>query len=45
MVLHPDVYKKAQKEMDEVIGVNKLPAIEDRDRLPFLECILKEVYR
>ncbi|THV04329.1 cytochrome P450 [Dendrothele bispora CBS 962.96] len=45
MVLHPHVFGKAQKEMDRVIGVGKLPTLEDRKRLPYLECVLKEVYR
>jgi cytochrome P450 len=45
MVLHPHVLRKAQQEMDEVVGVDKLPNFEDRDRLSFLECVLKEVVR
>ncbi|KAK7472778.1 hypothetical protein VKT23_000886 [Stygiomarasmius scandens] len=45
MVLHPETYKKAQEEMDKVVGAVRLPSIEDRDSLPFLECVLKEVYR
>ncbi|KAF5349315.1 hypothetical protein D9758_011802 [Tetrapyrgos nigripes] len=45
MVLHPQVLRKAQQEMDQVVGIDKLPTLEDRDRLPFLECVLKEVLR
>ncbi|THU81706.1 cytochrome P450 [Dendrothele bispora CBS 962.96] len=45
MVLHPHVFEETQKEMDQVIGVGKLPTLEDRRRLPYLECVLKEVYR
>ncbi|THV02348.1 cytochrome P450 [Dendrothele bispora CBS 962.96] len=45
MVLHPQNFKKAQEEMDKVIGVNRVPSIEDRGDLPYLECVLKEVYR
>jgi len=45
MVLHPETYKKAQEEMDKVVGAVRLPSIEDRDSLPYLECVLKEVYR
>lgn len=45
MVLHPDVFAKAQEEMDRVIGRERLPTPEDRPNLPFVECILKETYR
>ena len=45
MVLHPDVYKKAQEEIDRVIGPERLPDFEDREQLPYLECVLKEVVR
>lgn len=45
MVLHPDVLIKVQKEMDRVVGSKRLPTIEDRGKLPYLECVLKETYR
>lgn len=45
MVLHPDVYARAQAEMDRVVGSNRLPTLKDRDRLPYLSCVLKETYR
>ncbi|KAF5386287.1 hypothetical protein D9757_008622 [Collybiopsis confluens] len=45
MVLHPEVFQKAQTEMDNVVGTNKLPTFEDRDSLPYLECVFKEVCR
>ncbi|GBE82456.1 Multifunctional cytochrome P450 monooxygenase af510 [Sparassis crispa] len=45
MVLHPEVYKKVQEEMDRVVGHSRLPDFDDRDSLPYLECVLKEVYR
>ncbi|KAK7445157.1 hypothetical protein VKT23_009588 [Stygiomarasmius scandens] len=45
MVLHPQVLRKAQEEMDRVVGVDKLPTLEDRKNLPFFECVLKEVLR
>lgn len=45
MVLHPDVLIKAQKEMDSVVGSDRLPTIEDRPSLPYLDCILKETWR
>lgn len=45
MVRYPEVYKKAQSEIDLVIGNGRLPSLDDRHSLPYLECILKEVYR
>lgn len=45
MVQHPEVLSKAQEEMDRTIGKQRLPTIDDRGSLPYLECILKEVLR
>lgn len=45
MVLHPEAFKKAQQELDVVIGRSRLPDDTDRENLPYLECLLKEVYR
>ncbi|TFY56486.1 hypothetical protein EVJ58_g7609 [Rhodofomes roseus] len=45
MVLHPETYRKAQQEMDTVLGRDRLPTLEHRDSLPYLECVLKETYR
>lgn len=45
MVLHPDVQRKAQKELDTVLGHGELPGFEDRDNLPYLNCVVQEVLR
>ncbi|OBZ74906.1 O-methylsterigmatocystin oxidoreductase [Grifola frondosa] len=45
MVLYSNVLKKAQEEIDMVIGNERLPDFTDRDFLPYLGCILKELYR
>ncbi|KAH9917058.1 cytochrome P450 [Fomitopsis serialis] len=45
MVLHPEVLKKAQAEIDSVVGNSRLPEFSDRPALPYLEAVLKEVYR
>lgn len=45
MVLHPEVFKKAQAEIDRVVGSERLPDYEDRELLPYLDCVLKEVFR
>ena len=45
MAKHPDIQKKAQEEIDTVIGNDRLPEISDRDDLPYIVAILKEVLR
>jgi hypothetical protein len=35
MVLHPEVLAKAQKEIDTVVGRDRLPTFSDRASLPF----------
>jgi len=45
MALYPDVQKKAQAEIDAVIGPNRLPDFEDRPSLPYINAIIKELAR
>ncbi|EMD35670.1 hypothetical protein CERSUDRAFT_85632 [Gelatoporia subvermispora B] len=45
MVLHPAVQRKAQAEIDAVIGCERLPSIADRDALPYVRSIITEVLR
>ena len=45
MALHPGVVKRAQREIDAVTDGVRLPTLEDRLQLPFIDCIVKEVYR
>ncbi|OSD03114.1 cytochrome P450 [Trametes coccinea BRFM310] len=42
---HPEVLQKAQKQLDEVVGPDRLPTFQDRSRLPYIDCLLKEVLR
>ncbi|CCL99956.1 uncharacterized protein FIBRA_01981 [Fibroporia radiculosa] len=45
MVLHPDVFLRAQAEVDRVTGHLRLPNFDDRLSMPYVECVLREVYR
>ncbi|KAH7342111.1 cytochrome P450 [Rhizoctonia solani] len=45
MVLYPDVQKKAQQELDTVIGDNRLPSFKDQDQLGCIERIIQETLR
>ncbi|THV03635.1 cytochrome P450 [Dendrothele bispora CBS 962.96] len=42
---HPEVLKKAHEELDRVVGPSRLPEIGDRDELPYIDAIIKEVER
>ena len=45
MILHPMAAKTAQEEIDRVIGCDRLPDFDDREALPFVDCIIKETLR
>ena len=45
MSLYPDVQKKAQAELDAKIGSNRLPDLNDRDALVYVNAVVKEVLR
>jgi hypothetical protein len=45
MLFYSDVQKKAQHELDSVIGRDRLPTFEDRPRLPFIDAVCKETLR
>ena len=45
MVLYPDVQKRAQAEIDSVVGKYRLPTFEDRDSLPYVNATMREVLR
>ena len=45
MLVHPEYQKRAQLELDKVVGPSRLPTMEDIVHLPYIEAILKEVLR
>ena len=45
MVLHPEVQQRAREELDRVVGRDRLPDFTDRDSLPYITAITKEVLR
>ncbi|KZT28757.1 cytochrome P450 [Neolentinus lepideus HHB14362 ss-1] len=44
MMLYPEAQKKAQTEIDAVIGNDRLPSLADRDQLPYVDALVKEVF-
>ncbi|KAK9780194.1 putative Cytochrome P450 [Seiridium cardinale] len=41
----PQVQCKAQEEIDRVVGSDRLPGFQDRDKLVFVEAVVKEAFR
>ncbi|KZT41728.1 cytochrome P450 [Sistotremastrum suecicum HHB10207 ss-3] len=45
MMTYPEVQKKAQDALDSVLHGERLPEIEDRAAVPYLEALLSEIFR
>ncbi|KAG7038557.1 cytochrome P450 oxidoreductase [Colletotrichum scovillei] len=45
ILVWPEVQKKAQEEIDRVIGGARLPTIDDYQDLPYIRCCIKESLR
>ncbi|EKM48707.1 uncharacterized protein PHACADRAFT_108423 [Phanerochaete carnosa HHB-10118-sp] len=45
LLLHPEVQRKAQDELDGVLGGKRLPDFNDRESLPYLEAVIQETVR
>jgi cytochrome P450 len=45
MLLYPEVQAKAQAEIDSIIGSDRLPHFDDRQSLPYVDAILRELVR
>ena len=45
MALHPEVQRKAQDELDQIVGKGRLPDYTDLDSLPYIQALIKEVTR
>lgn len=43
MLLYPDAQRAARKQIDDVVGDDRLPTMEDAERLPYVRCVMKEV--
>lgn len=40
MILHPEVLRKAQEEIDSVVGSDRMPIFSDRPSLPYSKLFL-----
>lgn len=45
MTVYPEVQRKAQDEIDRVLGAGRLPKVADRASLPYIDAVVKEVLR
>lgn len=39
MTLYPDVMRKAQAQIDAVVGRDRMPTFADRDQLPYITLV------
>jgi len=45
MVRYPEIQSKVQHELDTVVGHNRLPNMEDKRNLPYVEAVIMEIQR
>lgn len=45
MALHPELVKWAQAEIDSVISSDRIPNLEDKPLLPFVDAFIQEAMR
>ncbi|CCL98630.1 uncharacterized protein FIBRA_00632 [Fibroporia radiculosa] len=45
MVIYPDVQRRAQEEIDVVVGRTRVPTFEDYNRMPYIRAVVKEALR
>ncbi|PHH63656.1 hypothetical protein CDD81_5637 [Ophiocordyceps australis] len=45
MIMFPEVQRKAQEEIDRVVGPNSLPSYEHQPHLPYIKALISEALR
>ncbi|KIJ40114.1 hypothetical protein M422DRAFT_32381 [Sphaerobolus stellatus SS14] len=45
MMKHPEFLRRAQEEIDTVVGTDRLPTFNDRPALPYVDAIMEETWR
>ncbi|XP_043945460.1 cytochrome P450 2K6-like [Protopterus annectens] len=45
MMKYPEIQKKVQEEIDEVVGSERLPKLEDKVNLPYCDAVIHETQR
>ena len=42
---NPEVQRKARAEIDSIVGLDRLPTVSDRESLPYVHAVVKEINR
>jgi cytochrome P450 len=45
VLMYPDVQRRAQEELDRVVGRDRLPEFIDKAELPYLDAVMRECLR
>ena len=45
MIHFPDCARRAQAELDSVVGRSRMPTFDDESSLPYLQALIKEIMR
>ncbi|KDQ20363.1 hypothetical protein BOTBODRAFT_379163 [Botryobasidium botryosum FD-172 SS1] len=45
MISYPEAQKKAQQELDSVVGHDRIPALDDMASLPYIQAVIYETHR
>ncbi|KAJ2917340.1 hypothetical protein MD484_g3048, partial [Candolleomyces efflorescens] len=45
MAMHPEAQLRAKKEVDNIIGLGRLPMIEDQEEMVYIQALILELFR
>ncbi|KAG6908814.1 hypothetical protein DXG01_003167 [Tephrocybe rancida] len=45
LLRNPEAFKRAQEEIDRVVGSSRLPSFDDEESLPYISAVVKEALR
>ena len=45
LAAHPEKQRRVQQELDAVVGRNRMPSLNDRPQMPYMEAVVYEINR